>query len=361
MQIYHLINTLAPGGAENLIHNLTAQSENSDISFSVGYLWGDDTLASKLRLNDVSVHDFNTVFRYNPFLIKRIAKSLMTENIDVLHAHLPVSQAVGRVAGRLAGVDTIVTTQHNVPNNYGIISGSLEKLTRQLDDATIAISHGVLEAWGQPDWNVIYNGIDVSRYRTQIESANPMTVRNMVGNPSLLLLNVSRYVPEKNHEDLIRMMLTVREAIPDSHLILVGWGNKQMQLRNLISKLDLTQHVTLTGRVESVYPFYSAADVFVSALNYQGMGIVHFEAMAASLPIVSTDIQDMREVVDNKVSGYLTQPRNPQALAEAVIRLESNNLRVKMGKAGLAKAREDFTIDRMAKEYIELYERLANN
>lgn len=355
----HLINTLSPAGAETVVRDIVLHSDE-DINSTVGFLWGSDALADDIEAGGGNVVGFDAGFRYNPYLIYKIASYVKDNNIDVIHAHLPVSIFLGRIAGALAGVK-VISTHHNVPDNYQLPSRTLEFITRPLDDKTITISNGVLDAWGDPDWQIIFNGIDVEDFHQQVKEANSSQIRETAGHPDLLLLNVGRYVPEKRQSDLIKMMAKITEADVDAHLFIVGFGQLESELQDKVDRFGVSNSVTITGKVPSVIPYYAAADIFVSSLNYQGMGLVHFEAMASELPVVSTDIPDMRDVVDDGVSGFLSPPNDPEGLAQSIFDLQDKKLRKQMGEAGYNLAKNKFSSSRTAKEYTEIYRKVVSD
>jgi hypothetical protein len=113
MKICFLINQLAPGGAPTLLLNIVTHTDaDANIDYTVCFIEGDDTLVSDFENAGARVVDFGAAFKFDPRALTRLARFFRREEFDVLHAHLIYSHTLGRVFGRLGGIETIVSTQH---------------------------------------------------------------------------------------------------------------------------------------------------------------------------------------------------------------------------------------------------------
>jgi len=368
MHVCYLINQLAPGGAPTLLLDLIENTDDEDVSYTVCYIEGDDDLVRDLRAAGAEVVGLGANFKFDPRALYRLAGFFFKQEFDVLHTHLPYAQSLGRFFGRLGNVETIISTQHNVPENYHPITRTLERSTRRMDDATIAVSEGVERAFrghshrfdGSLDdgWCSIYNGIHVEEYNASVEEADPLSVAPDIDSNTLVYLNVARYVPAKSQVDLIDAMSIVAESVPNAHLFIVGWGDREESLRKRVSQHGLENHVTVTGRVPSVFEYYSLADVFVSSSIFEGLPITHLEAMAADLPIIATGIPGVEEVVVDGKTGRLVPPNSPHDLADAMIELTETDTREEMAAAGFCRVSELFSITDTVTNHLQLYRSL---
>jgi len=372
MHVCHLINQLAPGGAPTLVRDILSNTDDPDVSYTVCFIEGDDSLVQDLTDAGADVVDFGAEFKFDPRALWRMARFFRENDFDVLHAHLPYAQTLGRVFGRLGGCPIIVSTQHNVPDNYHPITKTLERITRRFDARTIAVSEGVERAFtgdkaryrpGQDrQWCTIYNGIDVSSFNEAVKRADPEKVRKRWNvDADLIYLNISRYVPPKSQTDLVAAMDHVIDKEPDVHLFIVGWGELESDLRTEVETRGLGEKVTITGKVPTVHEYYALSDVFVSSSKFEGMPIAHLEAMAAELPIVATDIPGVREVVTDRENGYLVSPGNPEMLAGAMIDCLSPDRRNQFSRASYSRAADDFSIDQTVDAHLSLYRELLEN
>ncbi|OLZ40766.1 glycosyltransferase [Natrinema saccharevitans] len=367
MHVCYLINQLAPGGAPTLILDIIKNTDD-DVTYTVCYIEGDDSLVSNLENAGAEVVDFGATFKFDPRALYRMANFFRNRKFDVLHTHLPYAQTLGRLASRIGDVDAVVSTQHNVPENYHPVTRTLERATRGIDDATVAVSEGVERAFrnnshrfdGSLDdgWCTIYNGLNVEEYNKAVKEADPKAISADIDPDTVVYLNIARYVPAKAQTDLIDAMNILTESEPNAHLFVVGWGEEENAIRERVSEHGLEDSVTVTGRVPSVYEYYGFADVFVSSSIFEGLPITHLEAMAAELPLVTTEIPGVKEMVVDEKTGYLVPPESPENLADAMKQLAEKDTREKMAAAGFNRVSELFSIEDIVEYHLQLY-RLA--
>lgn len=369
MHVCFLINQVAPGGAPTLLLDIVRNTDDPDISYTLCVIEGDRSLVDDFEEAGTEVVDFRAAFKFDPRALYRMVRFFRRRQFDVIHAHLPYSQTLGRLFGRLGGHRTIVSTQHNVPDNYHPLTRTLERLTRGLDARTVAVSEGVERAFTgdsaryEPrqhrQWCTIYNGIDVEEFHRAVEDADARSVRDEWGvDAECVYLNVSRYVDAKAQTDLVDAMAEVVADDPDSHLFVVGWGPLEETLRTAVEAHGLQEHVTITGKVPTVHEYYALADVFVSSSVFEGMPIAHLEAMAAGVPLVATDIPGVNEVVVEGETGLLVPPARASRLAEAMRTLRDPALQDQFGTAGRQRVQAEFSIEQTVDTHLTLYREL---
>ena len=369
MNVCFLINQLAPGGAPTLLLDIVRHTDSAaDVEYTVCFIEGDDTLVPAFETAGARVVDFGAEFKFDPRALARMARFFRREEFDVLHAHLPYSQTVGRVLGRLGGLDAIVSTQHSAPNNYHPVTRFLERLTRPLDSRTVAVSKAVERLFtgaarayepGQTrQWCTIYNGLDTAEFGATVRAAetDPLRRKWDLGDGPILL-NVGRYFAGKSQHTLIEAMTHVVDTVPDAQLLIVGWGELEDDLRSAVRAHGLDGTVHVTGRGSPIHPYYRLADAFVLSSVRESFGIVLLEAMAAKLPVVATDVQGIPEVVDHGRTGLLVPPNDPKRLAEAVV--EALRTDEPFGENGYERAATEFDIRTTTTSYIELYRELC--
>lgn len=366
MDVCHVINQLAPGGAPTLIRDIVEATQDDDVNYTLCYLEGDDSLVGELRELGVEVHGFGGGMKFDPRVCYRMFRFFRRRKFDIVHAHLPYSQTLTRLVTVGAGHGAIVSTQHNVSDNYHPVTRATERLTRSIDDVTVSVSTGVETSFGTDrghiypdigdDSTTIYNGIDVESFHDRVSAADTALVHDRYDVPEdeLLVLNVARYTPAKGQLDLVDAVSLVDA---DVHLVLVGWGPLEEDLRERAAERNVSDRVTITGRVPDVEPFYRAADVFSLPSHREGFGIVLIEAMAAQLPVVATDIRGVREVVEEGETGVLVPVSDPAAIATAIDTFGDEALREAYGRNGFDRVAERFDIRETASSYLALYRR----
>lgn len=372
MKVCFLINELAPAGAQTLLLDIVRNTDADDIEYTVCFIEGDDSLVSDFENDDVRIVDFDAKFKFDPRTLGRMFRFFRREEFDVLHAHLPYSQTLGRVFGRVGNIEHIVSTQHNVPTNYHPITGTLERITRQLDSRTIAVSEGIERAFTgsarqyesnqSRQWCTIYNGVDVSGFNQRIMAADTTVLESQydIGNGPVFL-SVGRYVPAKAQHDLIAAMNRVVREQSDAQLFIVGWGELADELHQTVANFALESNVTITGRVsnDDLYRFYSCSDAFVSSSVREGLPIAHLEAMAAELPVVATEIPGVEEIIEHGRTGFLAPARSSSELADRMIEVVEAD--EPLGMNGYERAATMFDIGDTAAAHVKLYRELSGN
>ena len=171
-----------------------------------------------------------------------------------------------------------------------------------------------------------------------------------------LVLAVGRLIEQKDHATLLRAFAHVHAEHPETRLAILGWGPLEEQTRALAHELGLADAVVLPGRVEP-RDWLLRADVFAHSSAWEGFGLVLLEAMLAGLPVVATSVSAVPEIVTDE-TGILVPAADARALAEALARLVGDSaLRERLGTAGRARAHGEFSVGRMAKRTVAVYER----
>jgi glycosyltransferase involved in cell wall biosynthesis len=159
----------------------------------------------------------------------------------------------------------------------------------------------------------------------------------------------------KGHRYLLHAIKYVINKIKDVNFIIIGRGPEEQNLKKLAQELDILNYVTFIDFIpeEQLPLYYSSSEFFVLATLYDSFGIVFAEAMACGIPVVSTNIDTLKEVVDG--CGILVEPKNPDQLAEAMLKLLNDEaLRQELGKKALVQARK-FSIETRIDKIEEIY------
>jgi colanic acid/amylovoran biosynthesis glycosyltransferase len=173
------------------------------------------------------------------------------------------------------------------------------------------------------------------------------------------VLTVARLVPGKGHALLLEALEALRERGLDVGATFVGEGPERAGLEWLSRDLGLTDRVHFAGAVgqDELPRWYAAADAFCLPTLAEGLGVVLMEAMAAGLPVVSTRVMGVPEVVEDGDSGFLVSPGRSDGLADALEQLAASpELRVSMGRRGRLRVEQFFDLDEAAARLADLLE-----
>jgi glycosyltransferase involved in cell wall biosynthesis len=163
-----------------------------------------------------------------------------------------------------------------------------------------------------------------------------------------VLLCVSRLAEQKGVDVAVRALARVREIEPRAVLVVLGEGPERARLAG--------EGVFLPGRVGDVASWYRRAELLVHPARWEGFGLALLEAMLAARPVVATRVSAAPEIVVDAETGVLVPPDDAPALAEAVLGLLADPARAAaMGDAGLARARSEFSVEKMAERTATVY------
>ena len=247
--------------------------------------------------------------------------------------------------------------------DFHLKGSSLSRWKYRQVDCFICASEAIrqiLIADGVPDERTVtvHEGIDLER----VESAPPARLHEELWLPhqAPIVGNVAALVPHKGQRHLIEAAALVVRQVPDARFVIAGEGELRQALERQIKEHHLEKHVLLAGFRPDVLSVHKAFDIFVMSSVTEGLGTSLLDAMACARPIVATTAGGIPEVVADGETGLLVPPRDHHALADAIVRLlNDSDLRRRLGEAGLARVRERFSADRMVRDTLRVYERVA--
>jgi phosphatidylinositol alpha-mannosyltransferase len=275
---------------------------------------------------------------FSPRYLTQVDDMLERERFDVLHLHEPFVPFLSLFLLRESRSVNIATF-----HAYAGFSPSYELGRRVMGGhasrihgriAVSAAARHFIDRYFPGDYKVIPNGVDVPRFASAVPVA-----RWQDGTPNVLF--VGRHEPRKGLLDLLKAHRILRRTGYENRLLVVGSGPQEREARRYVAVRGL-KGVEFLGKVSDAEKaqLYRTADIFVSpATGGESFGIVLLEAMAASAPIVASDIHGYKGVVRRGREGLLVPPHEPKELALALGRLlDDPGLRAEMGAAGRARA-----------------------
>lgn len=164
----------------------------------------------------------------------------------------------------------------------------------------------------------LYNRVDADLLRSQLLSRKEAREKLNLSQDAFVIANVGRLHPDKDQATLIRGFALALDSLPEnSHLVIIGKGKSEAKLQALIAELGLNERVFLTGHLKEARKLFKAFDIFVLSSDHEPFGMVLLEAMAAELPLVSSDCGGAPEVVEG--IGRLFVLGNDEDLKKALI------------------------------------------
>lgn len=289
-------------------------------------------------------------------LYNAVKTLLRREQFDVIHLHeplIPVLPYLVLLNSQTVNVGTFHAFRSSSPW-YTAFKPYMSFMMSRLD-ARIAVSppaRDFVSQYFQGPYDIIPNGIDVARF----QDIEPFPWAHD-GTPRILF--VGRFnEPRKGLKYLLRALPLVQQQFPDARLVVVGRGDPE-KLAGLMERYDV-RGVDFVGQASAadLPRYYASCDVFCApSTSGESFGIVLLEAMAAGAPVVAGDIPGYRSVIRHGVDGLLATPKNPQALALALVRmLADGDLRRSLTVAGRETAQR-YDWPQIAQRVLHVYDR----
>jgi glycosyltransferase involved in cell wall biosynthesis len=348
VRVVHVHRIRGIGGSER--HLLTLLPALADRGVEVSFVGLDDPAGSPepfYRELTVPSERLRAPRDLDPVLAWRLARTLRRTRADIVHTHLVHADVYGAVAPGAK----LVSSKHN---QDPFRAGSFRHVERALGRRAakvIAISEAVrrfcVEDVGLPGDKVVVVPYGLDELPGAWGENPPLEL----GRP--LLLSVSRLEPQKGLDTAVRALA----ELPGATLLVLGEGPDRGELESLASSLGVRDRLVLPGRVGNVAELYGRADMLVHPARWEGFGLALLEAMLAARPVVAARAGSAPELVEDGRTGVLVPVDDVDALVSAVSGLLADPPRAALlGRAGLERARREFSVARMAERTIATYE-----
>ena len=356
--VLHLIDSLAPGGAERSLVDLAPHLLAAGLRLEVAVLHDRPGLGPELARHDVSISVVSGDSR-RAWLAGMMAL-IRGHRPDLVHTTLFDSDVVGRTAAalmRVPVVSSLVSTpygrEHATESGVSRVrlraAQALDATTARAARRFHAVSREVAGAYearlrlrpGRVD--VIPDGRDLARIGTpSIERRRATRVTLGVDPDTPMVLAVARQEPAKGLDVLLRAVPLLRTLQPAVQVLVAGpEGRATAVLTRLATDLDLVSSVRFLGHREDVADLLCAADVFALPSRREGLPGAVLEAMALEVPVVASDLASVREAVPDEKYAVLVSPESPAVLAQALADVLGDpagaHLRVRAARAHFAK------------------------
>jgi len=365
IKVLEMIDQPFLGGGQKTILSLAKHLDREKFSVSVcsqdsGPLV-DEVKKSKIRHFPVS---FSKKFKGR--IIKEISCILRKEKIDILHTHGGIAGFYGRWAARNCRTPVVVHTLHGIHylhyRNLLLkqIYIYLERIFSLFTDALVFVCDSDrkkakrLKLAPQKKMYVIKNGIDLPQLREEDVRMRMKELGLKLAQP--VLGTVARLHRQKGIIYLLQAAEEIHRSFPEVKIFIVGGGPLRLNLERKAQKLAVDKFVFFLGERTDAAALLSFFDVFILPSLWEGLPYVMVEAALLGKPIVATEVDGVREIIEDRETGVLVPPRNPEKLAEAVVGLLQNrDYAAKLGEKAKKTIPPNFTLPRMIEETERLY------
>lgn len=372
MKLLLLVHGLPIGGTEVMACHLARRLRTRGLAVAVGCLDVVGELGLGLADDGFEVVCYGRRPGFDARLPLRIARHARRFGADVVHAHQYTPFFYGALARPLAAAGLVFTEHGRAhPDPPSRKRRAFNRVFAPLAGRVTAVSAGVrdalcsVEGFDASRIEIIPNGIELEPFAAVTRDEARRLLSLDATTP--VVATVGRLDPVKNYPLLLEAFRRLRETIPDALLLVVGDGAERARLEALAAQLGLGDSVRFLGRRRDVHRLYAAFDVFALSSFSEGLPMTVIEAMAASVPVLATDVGGIREAIRDGQDGVLlppppfdTDPHRRSEYATAFATALASLLRDEPGRkrltaAALRRARERFSLDAVCDRYQEAY------
>jgi glycosyltransferase involved in cell wall biosynthesis len=292
----------------------------------------------------------------SPRLARDVVREVRREAPDLVHTHMVHADVYGSIAAHALRVP-FVSSRHNDDRYLLGPFRYVDRLFMRGVRAIVAISDAVREFHiraGLPADKLVTVHYGLDTVPTVPSERAPADLG--VPEDAPLVLAIGRLIEQKDHPTLLAAFARAHAQHPDARLAILGWGPLEQRTKERVRELGLDGAVLVPGRVEP-RDWLLRADVFAHSSRWEGFGIVLLEAMLSRLPVVSTNVSAIPEIVVDGDTGLLSNAGDVDALAAHLTTvLGDPALRERLGAAGEARARAEFSVAKMVDRTLAVYE-----
>lgn len=283
------------------------------------------------------------------FLLKHIFKT----KYDIIHAQAGI---VPCILGKVFGVGLIIEHKHGLDFTYeqiqsfSFLSTFYQKLKKFFCDYTITVCDN--------DKNVLINKFKykADKVITVYNGIEPVARNPKPLNRITKIGTVGRLTYQKAQEYFIHMAEKIYSAGLECEFLIYGDGEDYNKLKTLIEERGLTNYVKLMGYTDDVNSVLKNLDIFVLTSRYEGIPYILLEAMNNSLPVISTDVGGIKEIIKNDYNGILVKQGDVNALVENVkVLIRNDNYRTELSNNAKSYFQEKFTVDKTVQKVESIY------
>lgn len=325
-----------------------------------------------IREKGVQVYHLDTTRSFNWLSAAKMAQLIKKEGVSLVHPHAPFAGSIiSSLAGKLAGIPVIIHAHLQDALSSNSFIRSYQNImnywiTRKCCDGIIAVSHQVKDAlisegFDSRKFHVVHNGTPINNQ--EIDSS----IRSELNIPEDIpvVIHIGRLCKSKGQHLLLQAAANLDKLGQEAVYLIVGKDLEQdgaylQYLKKMACELGINKSVHFLGHRDHIPKLLALSDLLVLPSYTEGLPLVILEAMAAGLPVITTPVGGIPEVVIHQETGFLVPVEDIQALGNAILKLLQNpHIKNEMGNKGLEMVNKDFSIEKMCGEVFDIYDKVG--
>ncbi len=358
IHVLQVIGNAIVGGMETWVERLIARLPSERFAFTALCPF-ESPFTDRLRALDTEVL-IAPMPDDPPWSTIQMATALVNSGgIDLLHAHLPKAHLLAGLVGSLTGKPVLATV-----HGRQLTTLDLEVHRAAGSHLSVVCKQSYFHALGL-GVNAGYlscetNGVDTDVFQPRPAGAAGLRASFGLMPDTPLVGYVGRLSHEKGPEVFIRAAMLLRSRLPQAHAVLVGEGPMEGELRELVQRFGLEEHVHFAGMRQDMPAVYNELDLLVSSSHSEAMPLAMMEAMASGLAVVATRVGGVPDIVEHGQSGWLVAPGDFEDIAgRSAWLIEDGTTRRRMGERARQRAVERLELDDSVARVAQLLSRLV--
>lgn len=363
IHVVHMIGSTGLYGAERWILALMRAMDTQKVRSTLVNLVDDENEKSAVvkaaEERGLAAFDFVTGGKFNIFAAKRLAGWAREEQVDIIHGHGFKSDLLGLLTAKMSGC-RIMTTPHgwSMENDLKLqMYEKLDRLSFRFMDMVCPLSPDLLDglkrAVDKSKLRLIFNGVDIDEIQEAVSVQRKYSDYFTIG-------YIGQLIERKDMPTLISAVHFLAKERKNIKFIVLGDGAKRLELQAECERLGIAELVDFLGFRPDAASWLKTFDLFVLPSRLEGIPRCIMEALAATIPVVVTDIPGNRDLVLHKETGLLYPVGDSQQLAECISFMMDHPAEAKeMAKCGNRKVEDEYSNRKMAREYTEVYQELV--
>ncbi|MGL5750073.1 MAG: glycosyltransferase [Paraclostridium sp.] len=367
MKCLHILPMNKLSGAEKLALILCKNMQR----YQPIVVCGGDNL--KNIFEDNSIKAYSVDFKNNNLLqnVKELNKIIKENNIKLVHAHDNNASISGYITKLLyRGKFKLISHIHNC---YPWLQGKnknkiIDSIVRKRYDHNIACGKLVYDYYientdyiDSNNTTILSNAIDIDEIRNTTKTKEALKSKYNIGLDKKIIGFIGRISEQKGIIPFIEEFKNHKEDFKDCKFLIIGSGDQDNEVKELIKKYELENYFILTGHEDNVYKFYPIIDIFFLPSLYEGLPMVILEAMSFKKPIVSMDVGSINEVVKNEYNGYLINKNDYTEFINSLKTLKNSNQKIQSyGQNSFKTINENYNIVYYQKSITKVYDKVLS-
>ena len=368
IKILHLIKSLGRGGAEMLLQETLKQHNKEKFEFHYIYFlpWKNQMVAGIQAAGGIVK---NLPARNNVKIALqalKIINYIRSNNIQLLHCHLPWAGFVGRFIHVWTGIP-VIYSEHNKQERYHRITRMINKLTFNRQTIVIAVSNDVAESikkYIHPKIpvKIILNGVDIRHFVRDTKAGLQVRTLHNIDPGCIVIGTIAVFRFQKRLKEWIDVFKIMEQKFPGIRGCIVGDGILNTEIRSYLKEQGMEEKILLPGLQTDVMPWLSAIDIFMMTSEFEGLPVALLEAMSMECAVLCTDAGGIREVIRDKTDGFMIPVHKWQQLQEPLADLLQHPQKIAVyGKKARERIVASFSMEIMVSQVEELYVNTLNN